>query len=167
MIVAAEDEAELAGVLAHEIGHIFGRHSANQLVSQLGLQLIGAIALGEDASEYAVYIANVTAQLSRDDPYGLRYVVESECDTRGLVRFFKKLGGLESGAKNKLENLFSSHPATEERIRDLETRIGRLSVKTGRRDAQRYMRETAALRRLTWKRVHQAREMGENRGVRT
>ena len=73
--------------------------------------------------------------------------MESECDTRGLVRFFKKLGGLESGAKNKLENLFSSHPATEERIRDLETRIGRLSVKTGRRDAQRYMRETAALRR--------------------
>jgi len=87
LIVAAEDEAELAGVLAHEIGHIVGRHSANQLVSQLGLQLIGAIALREDASEYAVYIANVTAQLSRDDPYGLRYVVESGYDPRGISAF--------------------------------------------------------------------------------
>ena len=78
MIVAAEDEAELTG----------------------------AIALGEDASEYAVYIANVTAQLSRDDPYGLRYVVESECDPRGLVRFFKKLGGLESGEKTSWKICF-------------------------------------------------------------
>ena len=93
MIIAAEDEAELAGVLAHEIGHIVGRHSANQLASQFGLQLISAIALGEDASEHAVDIANITAQLSsarfsRDDErqadrYGLHYVVESGYDPRG------------------------------------------------------------------------------------
>ena len=87
LIVAAKDEAELACVLAYEIGHVVGRHSANQLASQLGLQLISVIALEEDASEYAVDIANITAQLSsarfgRDDErqadrYGLRYVVES------------------------------------------------------------------------------------------
>ena len=85
MIVAAEDEAELTGVLAHEIGHIVGRHSANQLASRFSLQLISAIALGESASEYAVDIANITAQLSsalfsrdnehQDDRYGLQYIV--------------------------------------------------------------------------------------------
>ena len=72
-------------MLAHQIGHIVGRYSANQLASQFGLQLISAIALGESASEYAVDIANITARLSsarfsRDDErqadrYVLQYIV--------------------------------------------------------------------------------------------
>ena len=37
LVIAAEDEDELAGVLAHQIGHIVGRYSANQLASQFGL----------------------------------------------------------------------------------------------------------------------------------
>ena len=85
LVIAAEHEDELAGVLAHRIGHIVGRYSANQLASQFGLQLISAIALGESASEYAVDIANITARLSsarfsRDDErqadrYVLQYIV--------------------------------------------------------------------------------------------
>lgn len=57
LIIATEDEAELAGVLDHKIGHIVGRHSANQLASQFGIRLLSAIALGEEASKYAVDIA--------------------------------------------------------------------------------------------------------------
>ena len=157
LIIAAEDEAELAGVLAHEIGHIVGRHSANQLASQFGIQLLSAIALGEEASKYAVDMAQITAQLSsarfsRDDErqadrYGLRYIAESGYDPTGLVRFFEKLGALEGGKRTSVETLFSSHPATEERIRDIEAKIERLGIATGQRNAQRYMRETAVLRR--------------------
>lgn len=156
LLIAAEDEAELAGVLAHEIGHIVGRHSANQLASQFGLQLISEIALGEDASKYAVDIAHITAQLSsarfsRDDErqadrYGLRYVIDSGYDPTGLVRFFKKLSGLEGRARSSVEELFASHPATDERIADIEARIERAGVTTGQRNAPRYMRETAILR---------------------
>ena len=63
------------------------------------------------------------------------------------MRFFEKLGALENGGKTSVEDLFSSHPATEERIRDLEARIERASDKTGQRSAHRYMREAAPLRR--------------------
>ncbi len=157
LLIAAEDEAELAGVLAHEIGHIVGRHSANQLAAQFGLQLVTAIALGEQASEYALQVAQMATQLgqarfSRDDErqadrYGLRYVIDSGYDANGLLRFFEKLKALDGGQRSQVEHLFASHPATDERLRDLEERIARAGAATGRSNAQRYMRETASLRR--------------------
>jgi predicted Zn-dependent protease len=42
LLLAARDEAELAGVLAHEIGHVVARHSANQLAAQYGLELLAS-----------------------------------------------------------------------------------------------------------------------------
>ena len=42
LLLIAEDEAEIAGVLAHEIGHIVGRHSANQLAARFGMELLAS-----------------------------------------------------------------------------------------------------------------------------
>ena len=47
LLLVASDEAEVAGVLGHEIGHIVGRHSANQLAAQFGIELLAGLALRE------------------------------------------------------------------------------------------------------------------------
>ena len=51
LLLAADNEAELAGILAHEIGHVVGRHSANQLATQLGLNILASLALGENSED--------------------------------------------------------------------------------------------------------------------
>ncbi len=157
LLIAAEDEAELAGVLAHEIGHIVGRHSANQLAAQFGIQLLSAIALGEEASQGATIITQIAAQLgsarfSRDDEreadkYGVKYTIDAGYDPEGLLSFFAKLKKLEGGKRSDVDKLLSSHPATEERIRDIEARIARDGAEGGKKNRERFVRETAALRR--------------------
>jgi beta-barrel assembly-enhancing protease len=157
LLLAADDEAELAGVLAHEIGHIVGRHSANQLAAQFGIQFLTTIALGEEASQGATEITQIAAQLgsarfSRDDEreadkYGVKYTIDAGYDPEGLLSFFEKLKKLEGGKKSDVDKLLSSHPATDERIRDIEARIVQYQAEGGKKNRERFLRETAALRR--------------------
>jgi beta-barrel assembly-enhancing protease len=144
-------------VLAHEIGHIVGRHSANQLAAQFGIQLLTSIALGEEPNQGAAIIAQMAAQLgsarfSRDDEreadkYGVKYTIDAGYDPEGLLSFFAKLKKLEGGKRSDVEKLLSSHPATDERIRDIEARIERYGAEGGKKNRERFLRETAALRR--------------------
>ncbi len=159
LLIAADDEAELAGVLAHEIGHIVGRHSANQLAAQFGIELLTTVALGEKASqsESIGKISQIAKQLgsarfSRDDEreadkYGVKYIIDAGYDPRALLSFFEKLKALEDGQRNDVDRLFSSHPPTNERIRDIKSRIARYDATAGERHRERFLRETAALRR--------------------
>jgi beta-barrel assembly-enhancing protease len=157
LLIAADDEAEVAGVLAHEIGHIVGRHSANQLAAQFGIQLLTSIALGEEPNQGAAIIAQMAAQLgsarfSRDDEreadkYGVKYTIDAGYDPEGLLSFFAKLKKLEGGKRSDVDKLLSSHPATDERIRDIEARIERYGAEGGKKNRERFLRETAALRR--------------------
>jgi predicted Zn-dependent protease len=157
LLLAADDEAELAGVRAHEIGHIVGRHSANQLAAQFGIQFLTTIALGEEASQGAAEITQIAAQLgsarfSRDDEreadkYGVKYTIDAGYDPEGLLSFFEKLKKLEGGKKSDVDKLLSSHPATDERIRDIEARIVQYQAEGGKKNRERFLRETAALRR--------------------
>lgn len=157
LLIAADDEAELAGVLAHEIGHIVGRHSANQLASQYGIQVLTSIALGQEADAAAGQIANIASQLgsarfSRDDErqadrYGVRYTTASGYDPAGLLSFFEKLKAAEGGRRSSVEKLLSSHPATDDRIRTIQALIERNGTSGGERNRERFMRETAPLHR--------------------
>ncbi len=153
LLLIAEDEAELAGVLAHEIGHIVGRHSINQLVSQLGMDILKDLAFGEDPhqiGQIASQLAN--ARFSRDDEleadtFGVRYAIEAGYDPRGLLRFFEKLKKLEAHRRSDLEQLFASHPPTGERIRRIERLIDQYGASGGQRYHARFVRETTVLRR--------------------
>ena len=101
LLLAAENEAEVIGVLGHEIGHVVGRHSARQLVASNGLQVVVDMALGKNGGEVAKLAAGLAgkgAQLAygRDmeleaDQYGARYASGAGYDPRGLATFFEKL----------------------------------------------------------------------------
>ncbi len=158
LMLLAGDEAELAGVLAHELGHVVARHSAEQLAANLGLQVVAAIALGEDPEQLAAAAADLTAggvmaRFSRDDEreaddLGLRYVIAAGYDPRGMVRMFQRLQSVERGSPGPLGGLLATHPATAERIERLQRRIDRAGDELPRRrQADRYREMTASLRR--------------------
>ncbi len=158
LLLFAENEAEIAGVLAHEIGHVVGRHSANQLATRFGLELLAAIALGEEPALLAEAAADLAeaggmAAFSRDDEreadrYGVAYTIAAGYDPRGLVTFFTKLLEAESGRRpGGFEKLMSTHPATPERIRDIEKRITRAGDPGGRLEAERFQRMRSRLER--------------------
>ena len=157
LLLAADDEAELAGVLAHEIGHVVARHSANQLATQYGMEILAGLALGENPNEIAQIAsqfghAGVMARFSRDDEreadeYGVKYLVATGYDPAGLLSFFQKLQKLEGRKQGEVEKLLATHPATQERIRRIEKLIAKSGAQGGDRKREQFVRETALLRR--------------------
>jgi predicted Zn-dependent protease len=134
LLLAADDTAEVAGVLAHEAGHVVGRHSARQMVNAFGLQAVLSIALGKNpngAAQLAAGLAGKTALLAHGrseeieaDEYGARYSSAAGYDPRGIATFFEKLekGG---GSQPGWATLFSTHPATPDRIEKVNRYIAR------------------------------------------
>ncbi|MFH1571493.1 MAG: M48 family metallopeptidase, partial [Gemmatimonadota bacterium] len=156
LLLAADNEAEVAGVLAHEIGHVVARHSANRLATQMGMSVLASAALGEDPAVLAQLASDLVgvstmAAFSRDDEraadrYGVTYTIAAGYDPRGLETFFGKLLALEGGhQRGTFEGLLASHPATEERIRDLQERILRAGDPGGRLEAERYRQARSRL----------------------
>src|SRR5690606_7576400 len=62
LILAADNEAELAGVLGHEAAHVTERHSARALVNQYGIQAVTALALGENANLLGQITSTIAGQ---------------------------------------------------------------------------------------------------------
>jgi predicted Zn-dependent protease len=156
LLLAADNEAELAGILAHEIGHVVGRHSANQLATQLGLNILVSLALGENSEELASLAAQAgtsgaLARFSRDDEreadaFGVKYTMAAGYDPRGLLTFFEKLKKLEGRRQSGLESLLASHPATQERINRIDRMILKAGNPTGETKRDRFLEATASLR---------------------
>lgn len=116
---------ELAGVLAHEIAHVELRHSLKQLVKSAGLRVIVATLLGDygGLGGWAAQLGDL--KFSRDaereaDLRGLARLREAHIDPAGMARFFTSLAKSETG---QLPALFSTHPATAERLDALKQAI--------------------------------------------
>jgi beta-barrel assembly-enhancing protease len=132
LLLAADNPSEVAGVLAHEAGHVVGRHSARQMVDAFGLQAITALALGQNpgvAAQVASGIAGKGAMLANSrgdeteaDEYGARFTSGAGYDPNGLVTFFQKLQQQEGKSPQVLKFL-SDHPATPDRISHLQRYI--------------------------------------------
>ncbi len=129
LLLAAENEAELAGVLAHEAGHVVGRHSARQLVNQLGLQTVANLALGKNPNQLAQVAAQIAgtgtmlafsrADEKEADEYGAKYASAAGYDPRGIISFFQKLEAT-SGRTPRILTWLQTHPATPDRIAHVE-----------------------------------------------
>ncbi len=132
LLLAAGDEAELAGVLSHEAGHVVARHSARQMVDAFGLQAVAGLALGKDPSMLSqvvagaggkgLMLANSREDETEADEYGARYTSTAGYDPKGLITFFDKLRKME-GASPGFAKFLSDHPATPDRIAHLEKYI--------------------------------------------
>ncbi|XXF76778.1 M48 family metallopeptidase [Myxococcaceae bacterium GXIMD 01537] len=138
LLLAATSEAELAGVMAHEAGHVVGRHSARAMVNAYGLQAITQVALGENpgaAAQIAAQLAGGGLQLAHGrseeteaDEYGAHYSSAAGYDPNGLISFFEKLQK-EQGQTTELMKWMSTHPSNEDRIRHLQQVIARDNLK--------------------------------------
>ncbi len=128
LLLAAENEAEIVGVLGHEIGHVVGRHSARQLVAANGMQAVADMALGKNAGDIAKLTAGLAGKgvqlaYGRDmeleaDQYGARFASAIGYDPRGLATFFEKLKA-KYGDTGPVLTFLSTHPANSERINDV------------------------------------------------
>lgn len=130
-VEAAQNEAQLASVVAHEIAHIANRHSAGQisksLAAQVGLGLLAAL-LGDEgrsaqlAQLGAAAAAGATmAKFSRDDEreadqQGLIYMSRAGYNPRGAVEFMQILRERAGRDPHSVEVFFASHPAPKERV---------------------------------------------------
>ncbi len=134
LLLSADNESEVVGVMAHEVGHVVRRHSARQLVAQYGLQTIAAVALGENPNMLkqigAAIVANgaILAHSRADeheaDLYAVRYAAKAGYDPRGIAMFFRKLPA-KSGTLNKVLTYLQTHPATTDRIENVNQIIAR------------------------------------------
>lgn len=128
LVLAADTEAELAGVMAHEIAHVAARHgtrnaSKAELANWLSLPLIF---LGGPAGFGARSIAGLLIpmkflQFSRGaereaDYLGLQYLYKSGYDPQAFVDFFEKIQAKEKSRPGTLAKAFSTHPLTPDRI---------------------------------------------------
>ena len=132
LLMAADNEAQLAGVWGHEAGHVVARHSAKQMVNTMGAQTVIEIALGQNPNQLAQLGANVAAKgallsFSREDEteadeFGARYSAQAGYDPHGIMQFFEKLKAME-GQQPAFAQYLSDHPATEDRIKHLQEYI--------------------------------------------
>jgi len=130
LIREAESEAELAGVLAHEIAHVTARHATERLTLMYGYEFALQLLLGENPSELSRLVANLFATggllaYSRKneleaDRLGVAYLMRAGYNPRGFLTFLQKLQRLAQRKPSRIEIWFSTHPDTEERIRRVQ-----------------------------------------------
>jgi hypothetical protein len=138
LILAADDEAELAGVMAHEISHVAAHHQMREQTrlnyAQFGtiplIFLGGGLGYGlYEASGLAVPITFL--KFSRDferqaDFLGIQYMYRAGYDPQGLPSMFEKIEHLQKTKPNLVEKTFSDHPQTPDRILATQAEISHL-----------------------------------------
>jgi beta-barrel assembly-enhancing protease len=132
LIKTADSASELAGVMAHEIAHVLARHSTEQLSRQYGLSVIAGAVLGQNPGQLSQIAAQIVAggalaRFSRDaereaDNIGIQAMAAAGFNPNGMASMFEKLLQQRQGQPGRLEQFFSTHPLTEERIRDSRSR---------------------------------------------
>jgi predicted Zn-dependent protease len=139
LLEAAENEAEVAGVISHEIAHVTARHGVEQAskgelirYGSIGLIFFGGIGgyIAQQVASLAVPLTFLKFSRGAEkeaDRLGAQYMWASGYDPNALISFFEKLQNQEKGNKNStLLKVFSTHPLTGDRItlvRDLITRF--------------------------------------------
>lgn len=140
LILRAQEESELAGVMAHEISHVTARHGTKQATKGEIMQLatIPLILLGPGGwAGYGIYEALQLAiplsylKFSRDsereaDFLGIQYMYKAGYDPNSYVTFFERIQTDEKRRPGTIPKLFSTHPPTPERIADAQKEIARI-----------------------------------------
>jgi beta-barrel assembly-enhancing protease len=138
LILAADNEAELAGVMAHEIAHVAACHMARQNTrgKMMNMAAIPFMMIGGPLG-YAGYEALTIAtpltflKFSRHfeseaDFLGVQYMYKAGYDPQALTSFFEKIKSLEKSKESVVAKAFRTHPQTPERIEKTQAEINTL-----------------------------------------
>src|SRR5712664_3781148 len=137
LILHAQEESELAGVMAHEISHVTARHGTKNATKGELMQLatIPLILLGPGGwAGYGIYqglnlaIPVTYLKFSRDaereaDFLGLQYMYKAGYDPNSYVTFFERIQADEKRRPGSIPKVFSTHPPTPERIENSQKEI--------------------------------------------
>lgn len=166
ILVELDNEAELAALLGHEVGHVTARHAAEQagktMLAQAALMGGAVYAGSRDAGlgELVTTLGSLgagalLAHYSRDneresDRLGLDYMTRSGYNPEGMVGLMDVLRSQQRSDPNALELMFATHPPSEERYRFARQEVAtRYAADAGRSlQRERYLDNTFALRRL-------------------
>jgi predicted Zn-dependent protease len=155
LILAADDESELAAVMAHEIAHVAARHGTKQaskaeLVNFASIPLIFMGGVGGFALRQAAgfLIPMQFLQFSRSDEaeadyLGLQYLYKTGYDPGAMVSFFEKLQAKESARPGSVSKMFSTHPPTGDRIETSKKNIEQVLP-----DKEQYVVTTSEFNRI-------------------
>lgn len=148
-LIAQADHANmLAGVMAHEISHVVARHSLQQMQQAQGINVLGAILLGQNPGALQQILAQVVAggamaRFSRADEkqaddLGLGFLAAAGYDPHGMLDMFQKLASMEKSSPNAVGQFFADHPLTAQRIQDIQNRINQMGRTSGIVDDPQY-----------------------------
>ncbi len=138
LILAADEEAELAGVMAHEIAHVAARHATRQMtrsqwanIASLPLIFVGGG--GGYAARAAAGLALPMGFLKfsrgfeeEADYLGLQYMYKTGYDPQAFIAFFEKIQAKEKKKPGSLSKAFSTHPQTPDRIEKSQDEIAKI-----------------------------------------
>jgi predicted Zn-dependent protease len=164
IMVALQDESELAALLGHELGHVNARHAAQRqgqaLIAQVALVGLAVatessdwaplIGLGAQIGASALLASYSRANEREADALGQRYLVEAGYPAQGMVRLHQLLIDGREKQPGALETLFSSHPMSTERRDTARRDADTLYAASARAPAgrERFMDRTATLRAI-------------------
>jgi predicted Zn-dependent protease len=146
LIANADNASELAGVMGHEISHVVARHSTEQLSRQYGLSIIAGLVLGQNPGQLAQIAAQIAAggamaRFSREaeeeaDEIGIQAMAAAGYNPIGMATMFEELLEHRQGQPGRVEQFFSTHPLTEDRIAHARRRAEQLGNRGALDDAE-------------------------------
>lgn len=150
LVCAADDAAELMGVVSHEVAHGLERHATQQVTKAYGVSFLLDMALGREAGALEQLAANLAAggtlaHYSREaereaDAVGVQLMAAAGYDPTGMADFFEKLIAMRQRQPNRVDRFFASHPVTETRIARVTQQVAELPNRRTTRHDERFDR---------------------------
>lgn len=148
LIKYLDNEAQLAGVMAHEIAHAAARHSSRQIFQNNSVAYISGLLLGEHPSELATMVAQIAGNMgglafsrkdeSEADNLAVYYLSHTDYNPLGVAGFFEKLQADGMGSEGGIATYFSTHPASSDRVQRIHAAWEAYGSKKGNDYADRY-----------------------------